>query len=213
MFKTICLSVVINFVSFTVSASDLQDAYWEGWLEAKKQNRSLKIVPYVHDLSKKDCQAASWFLIKGGKYGFAKREATDREKILMKESFETIAHLLVEKKEFKDNFEKTYDAVLLFQTNWYSYTQWSFLRRLTTDFLFEEAKEEQKKLEQKNEKSIRKVQGIQKECARLDHKINQLGSHFENLKEDICTFYAGVGVLEEILPYIANPVDTNKKPK
>ncbi len=130
-------------------------------------------------------------MIKGGKYGFAKREATDQEKNLMQESFETIANVLVKNNEFKKNLDKIYDP--LCETNWYAYRQWSFLRELATDFLF------------------KKIKGDYK---RIKKELNQSDAPFEGLKKNIYALHAGVGAFEKIfLPYISNPVDTNKKPK
>lgn len=56
-----------------------EDQWWSDYQSSKNN-----IVKYVHDISKSNPEAAAWFLLTGGKNGFANRQATsEEEKLLM----------------------------------------------------------------------------------------------------------------------------------
>ena len=61
--------------------------YWDDYIYSGQKD----ITVYVRDLSRKDAQAALWFITTGGKYGFAAREATPQERTFLEDAIKNVA--------------------------------------------------------------------------------------------------------------------------
>lgn len=68
--------------SLTLNKKPIISKEDQWWMEYQSSKNN--IVQYVHDLSKSNPEAAAWFLLTGGKYGFSNRQATaEEEKVLL----------------------------------------------------------------------------------------------------------------------------------
>lgn len=70
----------------TAAYSVEQNTWWDDFTRSGK-----KIVDHIEDVSKSNPQAAMWFLLTGGKMGFASRQATDEEATKMFSAMRNIA--------------------------------------------------------------------------------------------------------------------------
>lgn len=72
----------------TISKSNSSEAqWWDDYVNSGERN----IVKYVDDLADRDHKAATWFLLTGGKYGFAKRKATSDEELSLLSAMKKVA--------------------------------------------------------------------------------------------------------------------------
>lgn len=55
-----------------------QDGWWGGF-EVERAKSGIQIVDYIKKVSESNPEAAMWFLLTGGKWGFANRQATEEE--------------------------------------------------------------------------------------------------------------------------------------
>lgn len=65
----------------------LENQWWDAYLKSSEK----RIVYYVESISSSNREAALWFLLTGGKYGFANRKATPEEQSSMVTSMKNVA--------------------------------------------------------------------------------------------------------------------------
>lgn len=73
---------------YTISKPNSPETkYWDDFLHSGTKD----ITVYIRDLSRKDAQAALWFITTGGKHGFAARQATSQERIYLEDAIKQVA--------------------------------------------------------------------------------------------------------------------------
>lgn len=86
----------------TVSNPRSQEAKW--WGDFEKSGKGILI--YVEDLATKDSEAAMWFLVTGGKYGFSSRKATQDEERLILSAMQKVAKSFASSENKREGHEK-----------------------------------------------------------------------------------------------------------
>ena len=86
----------------TISNPRSQEAKW--WGDFEKSGKGILI--YVEDLATKDSEAAMWFLVTGGKYGFSSRKATQDEERLILSAMQKVAKSFASSENKREGHEK-----------------------------------------------------------------------------------------------------------
>ncbi len=165
------------------------DLYWENWLDAKTKQQELKMVSYVHSISETDPEAAMWFLLTGGKYGFENRMATDTEALLMRESFDHVAKGLSQ--QTRDNpvrfYWDTYGTGDTLNIAHYLYLQdlvWKMRQKALADQI-EDSKKDYQKLSSKIQELSTPLHDLHQQVTECRQNVLIHDDKVDEVKKDI----------------------------
>ena len=74
------------------------------WADFEKSGEVIAV--YINELASKDSEAAMWFLVTGGKFGFSSRQATPQEEQLLLSAMQKVAKSFASSNNPKEGYEK-----------------------------------------------------------------------------------------------------------
>lgn len=86
----------------TVSSPLSQEAKW--WGDFEKSNKDIHV--HIKDVADIDPEAAMWFLLTGGKYGFSNRQGTSEEQALLLSAMQKVAQSFASAGNKREAYEK-----------------------------------------------------------------------------------------------------------